>query len=206
MTGQWGRVQAAVMVRDASIVTGATTTNNKTGWAAMVGGFINVPGMAGDTFGFQASYAEGAARYLTGNVNTGASGVFNLGKDNNTASGLIADGTIAGGVYTLSTGWSIEAGYEHAWSRTLKTSIIGGYLAMDYGGALCPGTTCDTRVWNVGSRTQWSPVPNFSIGVDVLYTHVDDAPGVGAAYTAAMPKGDVDVWTAMVRVARNFWP
>jgi hypothetical protein len=206
ITGQWGRAQAAVMVRDASAVSGATTTINKTGWAAMVGGFFRVPGMPGDTFGIQAAYAEGAVRYLTGNVNVAAAtGVFNLGKDNNTASGLIADGTIAGGVYTLSTGWSIEAGYEHAWSKTLKTSLAGGIVDVDYGGAACPGGICDTRVWNIGSRTQWSPVPNFSLAVDVLYTNVDDAPGVGAAYVGQV-KGDVDVWTAMVRVRRDFWP
>jgi hypothetical protein len=214
-SGPWGRAQVAVAVRDASVINAAGTgTLNATGWAAMAGGFFNVPGLPGDTFGIQVAYAEGAVRYLTGNANTAATGFFALGKGGNTAVGLVADGLVVGGVYNLSKGWSLEAGYEHAWSKTLKTSIAGGIVSVDYpstaGGFFCPGGSCDTRFWNVGSRTQWSPVPNFGIGLDVLYTHIDNitlVSGIGVPGTyAGQVRGDVDVWTAMIRVFRNFWP
>jgi hypothetical protein len=210
-SGAWGRVSAAVAVRDATIITGPTSTTSDIGWAAMIGGLLRVPGMPGDTFGFQVSYAEGAVRYLTGNVNTGAGGIFSLGNDGKNAQGIVADGYLTpAGIYNLSKGWSIEAGYEHAWSKTLKSSIAGGYVAIDYPGnaasGFCVRGICDTRVWNVGSRTEWSPVPNFSLALDVLYTHVDDFGAAGVAPYIGQVRGDVDVWTAMVRVRRDFWP
>jgi Porin subfamily len=96
----------------------------------------------------------------------------------------------------------------------LKTSLAGGAVWINYDApaavAIC-GVTCDpdTSFWNIGSRTQWSPVPNFSLAVDVMYTHIDSAnPGFAAAVingrTATV--GDADIWTGMVRVRRDFVP
>jgi hypothetical protein len=207
-SGSWGRAQVAFAVKDASIVTapGATTSLNKIGWAAMIGGLLRIPGLPGDTFGFQFTYAEGATDYVAGNANaSAATGAFALVKDGTTSTGLVADGTAIGGVYELAKAWGFEAGYEHHWTKTLKTSLAGGYVALEYSNSLLGGGIpgLDTSYWNVGSRTQWNVVPNFSLAVDVLYTHIDGATGFA---TVAASTSDADIWTGMVRVRRDFWP
>jgi hypothetical protein len=205
--GPWGAVSAAVAVRDATIISGPNTTISDVGWAAMVGGFFNVPGLPGDTFGVQLTYANGATGYVTGNLNT-VGGIFSLGKGSRNAQGLVADGISFGGVYRLATAWGAEAGYEHAWSKTLKTSLVGGIVSIEYDniGGACLAGICDTKVWNVGSRTTWSPVQNLSLGVDIMYTHVDDFGAPGVANYVGKTRGDVDVWTGLIRVQRVFWP
>jgi hypothetical protein len=205
-SGAWGRAQIAVAVRDASIVTGPLTTASKVGYAASVGGLFNVPGMPGDTFGFQVSYGKGATAYVVQNIdNTG--GIFHMGKGSKDAQGLFADGVFAGGVYNLATAWGFEAGYEHAWSNTLKTSLAGGYVSLTYPftGGLC-GAICDTSLWNIGSRTTWTPVQNLQLGVDIMYTHINDFAAPGVPVYAGKVRGDVNVWTGMVRVQHAFWP
>jgi hypothetical protein len=212
--GAWGSAQIAVAVRDASVIGLTSTTRvEKVGWAAMAGAFIKVPGLPGDTFGVNVAYGKGATSYVTQNINTlaagspvGPVGSFALGKGGKTATGVIADGVFSAGSYSLATAWSVEAGYEHAWSKTLKTSLAGGYVSIDYPSVfgLCGANLCDTTVWNVGSRTTWSPVEYLSLALDIMYTHVDSATG-GAPY-AGTTKGDVNVWTGLVRVQHAFYP
>ena len=79
-------------------------------------------------------------------------------------------------------------------------------IEYDAVGAACVVGICDTKVWNVGSRTTWSPVQNLSLGVDIMYTHVDDFGAAGVANYAGKIRGDVDVWTGLIRVQRVFWP
>ena len=80
--------------------------------------------------------------------------------------------------------------------------------------AVALGAGCaDWSGWQIGSRTLWNPVANLDIGVDVMYTKVDSAfggssfnytPNGGGLTTKAV--GDNDVWSAIFRVQRNFWP
>jgi hypothetical protein len=74
------------------------------------------------------------------------------------------------------------------------------------------------KVWQVGSRTQWNPVSQLDIGVDVLYSRLDTAFAGATTTTAIFPAAagrpvglpisfaDQDVWSVMFRVQRNFWP
>ena len=223
-SGSWGRVQAAVAVKDATTtVAPFTSTISNTGWAAMVGGLLRVPGSR-DNFGFQFAYAKGATDYVTGNANAAAAtGIFNLTKGGRDTVGLITSGVLtAPTTVELVTAWGVEAGYEHHWTNQLKTSIAGGYVKIDYSGtqtlAFCGaaaaalGCNPDTSFWNIGSRTQWSPVANFSLALDVMYTHINTARS--GVFNAAgqeigprlFPLADANVWTYLVRVRRDFWP
>jgi hypothetical protein len=80
--------------------------------------------------------------------------------------------------------------------------------------ALLPGNSCspDYSFFEVGSRTQWNPVPQLDIGLEVLYTKSNTA-FKGAAIVPANASrpgvfviDDQDVWSAMVRWQRNFYP
>jgi hypothetical protein len=221
-SGPWGRAQVAVAVKDASAVDPfnplGTSSVDEIGWAAMVGGFLRVPGLQGDTFGFQFTYAEGATAYVTGNANTVA-GRYTTSDGFVDSIGFVTDGVVtAPGTMSLTTAWGFEVGYEHLWTPTLRTSLAGGYVQIEHdapaAAAICavmatsgPGCNPDTSFWNIGSRTRWSPVPNFSLALSVLYTHIDSATyGAGAGGPRNAAVGDADIWTGLVRVRRDFWP
>jgi hypothetical protein len=77
-----------------------------------------------------------------------------------------------------------------------------------------PGNSCspDWSFWSIGTRTQWNPVAQLDIGLDILYTHVNTA-YQGPAFvsgTSARPPidfiDDQDVWSFFFRWQRNFFP
>lgn len=51
-----------------------------------------------------------------------------------TTQAFVSDAVYAagGGSIELTRGWSANAGYEHAWNPALKSSLFGGYVALDY--------------------------------------------------------------------------
>ncbi len=74
---------------------------------------------------------------------------------------------------------------------------------------------CDPSVaiWQVGTRTVWSPVRNLDIGVEVLYSRLDQnmngawlLPNTGARVAGFYEAADADVWSGTIRFQRNFWP
>jgi hypothetical protein len=72
----------------------------------------------------------------------------------------------------------------------------------------------DFHVWQAGTRTQWNPVSQLDLGVDVLYSKLqlaDSGTVVTLPANSGRPAGtytlsDQDVWSVMFRVQRNFWP
>ena len=93
-----------------------------------------------------------------------------------------------------------------------KTSLYGGYAAVNYSSAASAaiiavnkyGTTGDSdfSVWQVGSRTVWTPVHNLDFSVDLVYS------GVNSAYSGQTAKaityGDQSFLAGIFRVQRNF--
>ena len=76
------------------------------------------------------------------------------------------------------------------------------------------GNSCSPNYsfFEIGSRTQWNPVPQLDIGLEVLYTKHNTAfkgPGIYAvnlARPAVFLFDDQEVWSAMFRWQRNFYP
>jgi hypothetical protein len=78
------------------------------------------------------------------------------------------------------------------------------------------GNSCnpDYSFWEAYTRTQWNPVPQLDIGLQVMYTHNNTAYKGPAALAAngsrpAVVNGIIDdqnVWSAMFRWQRNFYP
>jgi porin-like protein len=78
------------------------------------------------------------------------------------------------------------------------------------------GNSCspDYSFWEAYTRTQWNPVPQLDIGLQVMYTHHNTAYKGAAALAAngsrpAVVNGIIDdqnVWSAMFRWQRNFYP
>jgi len=132
----------------------------------------------------------------------------------------------------LPNAWNVEAGIAHHWNAHWQSSLYGGYLkysanssAADAGltaaGAFAANTCAalglaagchDFAAWQIGSRLLWNPVPNLDISLEALYHHVDGAlsgavtPGaVGAGYAFAT-YGNLNEWSGIFRVQRNFYP
>jgi hypothetical protein len=213
--------------------------DDELGFAIGAGVKVNVP-MAGpgDYFQAQGTYSQGALRYIFQTPNT------NWGKVEGAYQGW---GVLSDAVFTgvnaadpfrsdleLTTGWGVNAAYEHFWNPRWRTSLYGGYAAVSYNdlanGILCgfgntanPGAnaaavSCDMdwQTWWVGSRTQWNVTKEFYMGVDVLYQKIQSATwGLNAAGTPitfqgfggqAFLRDDLDNIQVRFRVHRDFYP
>jgi Porin subfamily len=76
------------------------------------------------------------------------------------------------------------------------------------------GNSCNPNysLYELGTRTQFNPVPQLDIGFEVLYTHHNTAYKGSALYTANASRpavtlmDDQNVWSGIVRWQRNFYP
>ena len=81
-------------------------------------------------------------------------------------------------------------------------------------GAQPAGFNCnpDWSFYEIGTRTQFNPVPQLDIGLELLYTRVNTAfkgpanVGANASRPAVNLIDDQGVWSAMLRWQRNFFP
>jgi hypothetical protein len=124
----------------------------RVGFAVGAGIKINFPMIGpGDYFQGQINYTEGASRYaaLTPSGATGT--LYDFGNGNGQGSslglGIFQDATYCGafagaGVsgtcptgatsLQLTTVWGVNAAYEHFWTPSLRTSLVGAYTDISY--------------------------------------------------------------------------
>jgi hypothetical protein len=202
-------------------------------WGFAVGAglkfFVPAIGM-GDYLQAQITYTNGASRYASQTTNSN----WSSQTDVNTAGfGALTDavyGTTAalGSTLELTTAWTLNAAYEHYWSKQWKTSLYGGYMAVSYNDSannlLCTGAStvpfpnCDMN-WStfwMGSRTQWNITPDTYLGLDVMYSKLYSAQwdllGAGGAARSVTNAGaillatDPDNWQFRFRVHKDFYP
>ena len=230
----WGTAQISGALHDlnpqyvgANVNTSAGP-GSKWGWAAQAGLILNLPTAKGDALYLQAAYGEGAMGYVSGQGFATAQWY----SSNTSVGGMwVADAVYGGALGTtveLTKGWSILAAIQHYWQPNLRTSLYGGYMAFDYSaaanaaigataagvGAAVANNNADSAMWQIGSRTVWNPVTNLDVGLDVMYTRIETA-YAGAMTTVAngnRPGGlagvfeDQGIWSASLRINRNFWP
>jgi hypothetical protein len=153
-------------------------------------------------------------------------------------------GDLPGGQFgglVLPTTWAITAAVEHYWTPALRTSAFGSFTAWTpgatgndmmcsnfnspvrtiagaapTGAAALPGCDFSFSVWAVGSRTIWNPVKNLDIGVEVMYSQINQNMdpnlvrisfgGAGGRPAGLYTPSDEGVWSGMLRVQRNFYP
>jgi Porin subfamily len=217
---------------------------DRIGWAAAIGGLFNLPG--GDQFGVHVAYAEGAVGFTTNLANFQLYRNSNLATHGWIQDAVFGDGTnieltrsfaaLAGYQHIWSPKWrtSLYGGYaQHTYSDTAKFLInqrmpaasvcrpAGSPAATIAGFTPIAGNNCspDVSYWEVGTRTQWNPVPLLDIGLDIWYTRLNTAykGPVNFAANGSRPIctntallscnfDDQDVWGAIFRWQRNFYP
>jgi hypothetical protein len=213
--------------------------DDKYGWAVAGGAKFNLAG--GDAAGFNVCYAQGAVGFCTNNnffqlYNSNNS--VGLGW---TADGIFGTGTqveltrvwsaLAFYEHIWNPRWRTSwfGGYVNIDYNSNATVLIQQRMANLPAGCgpgvtplattftavtPLPGNSCspDWDFWELGSRTQWNPVPQLDIGLEVLYSRRNTAfkgPGIvpaNASRPAVFVLDDQEAWSAIVRWQRNFYP
>jgi hypothetical protein len=217
----WGSAQVMGALHDTAANIAATgVTDTSMGYALGAGLKFNLPMIGkGDYVIAQLTYADGATNYVGSNFGGGGAAMAlsnGFPVITNTALGLVYDAVATSATSVDKTkGWSITGGFEHRWTPQWKSSLYGSYGKFTYSdaasttlGALAgvpAGTSADWSLWQVGSRTVWTPVENLDLSLEILYTDLnkssfDGTTGAGVTYGG---KGYV---SGIFRVQRNFWP
>jgi hypothetical protein len=209
----WGSAQVMAAYHEVRGVDVATMTEaasaTTSGYALGAGLKVNLPMLGkGDNITAQVNYGKGAMMYV---ASAGATIALTSNLTTVRHQGPIADAVVtAGNSLDLTKGWSVTGGFEHFWNPSWKTSLYGAYGKISYSdvasaqilpaGALA-GSSASWSMWQVGSRTVWTPVTNLDLSVDVMYQGLNTAFATGAAAYA-----DKSWWSGMFRAQRNFYP
>jgi hypothetical protein len=163
---------------------------------ALTGGFEikNLPTGVGDTLRGDVTYANGASRYVFGGTSNVSGSGYTIFNGNGAVFGQYMDAVFAspGGAVPaaglqLSTDWGARLFYEHYWNPAWRTSLYGVYarhentgtanniLVNRYNAAFGGGITGNANfsIYQVGSRTAWTPVKNLTFSAEVQYAWME---------------------------------
>ncbi|HXW26915.1 MAG TPA: porin [Xanthobacteraceae bacterium] len=83
-------------------------------------------------------------------------------------------------------------------------------------GTVLPGCDFSFNIWSVGTRTIWNPVKNLDVGLDIMYSEIDQNmnpalilmsfAGAGGRAAGFYTPSNEGIVSGLVRVQRNFWP
>jgi len=206
----WGALQLMGAYADVSVNTATDGYDNNKGVYAIGAGLkVNLPMLAkGDALYLTANYANGMTEYTTGWTSFKSSSYSReVGGYTMNHPSLVAETT---GLETVKS-WNIAALLEHYWTPQYRSNLWATYGQLDAPtGAKArawTGTTGfgDSTVWNVGTNFAWLPVRNFEIGVELIYSRVnqDVRSAITAGNSTVFSKSDSNV-TGRLRVERNF--
>jgi hypothetical protein len=165
---------------------------DKVGWA--VGGGSKFNAYGGDYFQWQATYTQGAVRYVAFTPAGAFSPVQFEGQ--NLGYGFFSDGIFsnATGEIQLTTVWGINAAYDHLWLPNFRTSIYGSYFKVDY------GSSANLAICSAQSNTNigLSPFANPGTAGTITFTPAQVVNGACSNNWA--------FWTVGSRTQYNFTP
>ena len=139
--------------------------DEKYGWAAQVGGELNLPWS--DTVGAGFVWTKGAVGYAT------KAGSWQIINGSSSGLGWLTDGIYDGPGAPLSANteihltnaWSANAAYEHFWNSRWRTSLYGGYTKVWYDGQITndinthlPGAAGSLQCGVPVAGSVWPPV------------------------------------------------
>jgi hypothetical protein len=165
---------------------------DKVGWAVGGGTRQNFPG--GDYFQWQATYTQGAIRY----VGVTPAGAFSpnqfLGQ--NLGYGFFSDAVVsnATGEVQLTTSWGINAAYDHLWAPNFRTSLYGSYWRIEYGDSANRAICLAQSNTNIGA----SPFANPGAAGTISFTPAQVLNGTCS--------NNFNYWTIGSRTQYNFTP
>ena len=218
----------------AGTATGENTghPDDKFGYALIAGIEIkNLPTGVGDSIKADFTYANGASRYVFGGTSNSSGTGFGIFNGNGAAFGQYMDAVFAspGGAVPaadlqLSTDFGARIFFEHYWNPAWRTSLYGVYarhentgtgnaiLLQRYNATFAGGITGDANfsLYQVGSRTAWTPVKNLTFAAEVQYTQLETGlsgtitPTGFTNRTNAVTLGNQGTITGSVQAVRSF--
>ena len=196
VTQAWGSAQISGALHEnyGQNTNGGGINATKWGYGILAGVKFNVPSLgAGDTFGIQATYTNGAMKLASSEYFSGTiAGLTNVGQD------AVVD--TATNTIKQTKAWAIGAGFLHNFSSTVSLGINGGVLNVDGFGAN------DYTQYSVGSTLTWAPVKGLTIAGELEYTSVNFTSATKTAYNGAtgLNLANANSLVAGVRVKRAF--
>lgn len=137
---KWGTLHFGAAAHN--ITTGYYGGNESTGhpddaWGYAVTGAIelkNLPTGVGDSLKVEASFANGAPKYIFGGTfDTAGGGRFAKFSGQSLAFGYVLDGIYGpGGNIQKPNAWDVNAFFEHVWNPAWRTSLFGTYSRVEY--------------------------------------------------------------------------
>ncbi|MEN3930516.1 porin [Microvirga sp. W0021] len=167
------------------------------------------------------SLAPGSELWIEGAYADGAIGYLGAGSYGFTQGGValpMTDAFIdANGRMKKAKGWSAMVDLLHYWTPSVRQNIFASYMQLEYGrggyttyslpelGTFNVGFV-DANEWRIGSNIIWSPIKNFDIGAEVLYTRLDPKNRVLSDNAKGGFKAisSDDSWQGRLRVQRDF--
>ena len=184
---------------------------------------INLPMIAaGDALFVNAGYGVGSLGYSAAPDawNTGVSDSSNrrvIGGVLVAPSNLLATQVNAAGVptaYGQTTAFAIQGVFTHYWSPQWRSHFGASYASLRAPTAINPGVGLfntqlgNTSIWDVKSYLVYSPVKDFDIGVEGIYTKINTSlqnVNPASAFALAGQPGLKDGnWTSKLRIQRGF--
>lgn len=185
------------------------------GFALESGVKLNLDALGeGDSLTAQISYDKGATDYLN-SAATGYAGMTSVYDKNQsiTIPGNDAFVTPTGSI-ALSQAAGGFAGFQHYWSPSVRSAVFGSYMEIKnpYYAENLSSSAASARIWDLGADVFWSPIKNFDIGLEVVYTNLAlSAPAStlltyvpnGTSKTLVVPANSDD-WRGRVRLLYSF--
>jgi len=204
----WGSLAVMGAARQVNAVdpTGAVYNKNANVWAAGAGAKINLPMLAqGDFIAFTGAYANGMTEYTTSYGDNKLSA--NVQRD---VSGYVINQPsvvyFADGIQTVKS-WSVGADLKHYWAPQWASNVFASYgqitAPAEDAAVVWDGKTGfgNAKMWSVGTNLTYSPVKDFDIGVEGIYSNMSQ--DVRYTTTAVNNVSDNN-WTARLRLERRF--
>ena len=186
------------------------------GFAVQAGVQIKLPMLAaGDDIWLEGAYQQGAylymdsASYLNAGFNSLAVGGF-VHQDTDAISFRNANGSYS---TSLSEGFSVMGALHHYFTPTFSDVLFGSYEEVSYGNRAknldwTLGGLGDGSEYRIGNQFIFTPVNNLSVGLEVIYMHIDQTlahnPGTAATALPAGISKDPDAFEGRVRIERDF--
>jgi hypothetical protein len=170
-------------------------------WGFAIAGGLqlkNLPTGPGDKISLDVTYSDGAPKYVIGGVTGNTFDKYSgstefAGSYQSFASANLYDGVyVNGGSIEKTKVWGIRGAFVHNWTPNWESSVFGSYTNVDYNAnasaAICArqvasagvanvgnGYSCnpDFNIWQIGTRTAWTPVTNLTFSGEFLYTMID---------------------------------
>jgi len=158
--GQWGHLQSGLLLRQISIDNDAGLDEEEFGYGVNFSGMIKTPALGvNDSVMFQVNYGDGIGRYILDIAGSGADAVINPA-DNR---------------FETLEAWGGYLAYEHWWTGSLRSALIGSYVDLN-SEQFQSGNTFDNSVYSAINLI-FSPLPQVNLGVEYLYGYRENKNG-----------------------------